>query len=254
MEREAYLELAATEESHWWYLGRRAVLTSILSRMDLPPNARILEIGCGTGGNLEMLAAFGKVRGMEMDAAARELAAQKSQNRVEIRAGACPNDIPFAGEQFDLICLFDVLEHIAEDEETLSALHGLLAPGGKLLITVPAYPWLWSAHDVFYHHKRRYTRKELIAKARDAGLSIRRASHFNACLLPLAVAGRLKDRIFRTSTTCGTKMLPAPVNFAFGTIFGAERFLLRGCNLPFGLSLLAILERPVTHAVKNGAA
>lgn len=185
MSPDAYIEMAETEERHWWFAGRRAVLTSLIAKLKLPPHARILEIGSGTGGNLVMLSSFGQVSAVEMDASARSIAVQKTQGRFDIRAGSCPAGIPFAGERFDLICLIDVLEHIEEDVATLTAVKGLLAKGGRVLATVPAHRWLWSAHDTFLHHKRRYTADELRRKISAAGLEPVKLSYFNTFLFPL---------------------------------------------------------------------
>jgi SAM-dependent methyltransferase len=113
MSPDAYLQMAETEAEHWWFRGRRDVLRSILRRLALPSRARVLEVGSGTGGNLEMLAEFGSVSGIEMDETARRLTAKSTGERFDIRAGRCPDDLPFDGERFDLICFFDCLEHIA---------------------------------------------------------------------------------------------------------------------------------------------
>lgn len=242
MSPDAYLEMAATEDRHWWFAGRRSVLSALISRLDLPPQASILEIGSGTGGNLSMLSAFGRVSAMEMDKVARGIAMQKTEGRFDIRAGSCPSQIPFDGQKFDLVCLFDVLEHIEDDRATLAAIKALSAPGGRVLITVPAYRWMWSAHDEFLHHKRRYLASELKDKAQDAGFRIERLSYFNTLLFPLAAAVRIKDRLMRSSEASGTALPPSPVNATLRTVFGAERFLLDRFNLPFGVSLLAILR------------
>jgi SAM-dependent methyltransferase len=242
MNPEAYLEMADTEAHHWWFSGRRAIISHLIASMKLGPDAKILEIGSGTGGNLEMLSSFGKVSALEMDSTARSIASEKTGGRYDIRAGSCPADIPFAGDKFDLICLFDVLEHIEEDLPTLSAVRGLLKKGGRVLITVPAYRWLWSAHDEFLHHKRRYTREELRRKVMASGFNCTRVTYFNTLLFPLAAIVRLKDRLLGNSTASGTGIPPAPVNWIFSGLFGLERFILSATNLPFGVSLLCILQ------------
>jgi len=242
MSPEAYIEMAETESRHWWFRGRRVLLKSLISKFNLPLDARILEIGSGTGGNLEMLAAYGKVSALEMDASARAIAAEKTGGQFDIRAGFCPTDIPFSGEKFDLICIFDVLEHIEEDQATLVAVKGLLAENGRVLVTVPAYGFLWGTHDRFLYHKRRYSPAELKRKATDAGLHVEKLSYFNTLLFPLAVAARIKDRLFQSASSSGTKIPPSPINTLFRHVFSAERFLLEKCNLPFGVSLLGVLR------------
>ena len=241
MDPSAYREMADTEGRHWWFTGRRAILTTLLRRLALPREARILEIGCGTGGNLDMLAAFGRVSAMETDDTARAIALEKTGGRFEIRAGACPHDIPFPPQAFELVCMFDVLEHIEDDVATLQAVRRLLAAQGRALITVPAYGWMWSAHDEFLHHKRRYTAGELRAKARTASLQIDQLSYFNTLLFPLAAAVRLRDRLLGEKQASGHGIPPGPVNGLFHALFSAERHVVGRVPLPFGVSLVALL-------------
>lgn len=235
MEPDAYREMAATEGRHWWFAGRRAILASLIERLGLPARADILELGCGTGGNLEMLARFGTVAAMETDDAARAIALDKTAGRFDIRAGRCPDRIPFAGQRFDLLCMIDVLEHVEEDVATLRALRGLLAPGARALLTVPANPWMWSKHDEFLHHKRRYTATELREKALQANLEVVTLSYFNTLLFPLAATARLLN-------VEGSNVPPAPVNRLFYALFSAERWVAGRVPLPFGVSLLAVFR------------
>lgn len=239
---DAYLQMADTEQRHWWFSGRRAILSSVIETLKLPTNSKILEIGSGTGGNLQMLAAYGKVSALEMDATARSIAAARTGGRFDIRSGFCPTNIPFAGEKFDLICLFDVLEHIEDDVGTLTVLHEFLAEGGKIVLTVPAYRWLWSAHDEFLHHKRRYSSDELRRKIAAAGLQAERVSYFNVILFPLVVMVRLTGKLFRAASSSGNRVPSAVINNFLAFLFSRERNILRKMNLPYGVSILAVLH------------
>jgi SAM-dependent methyltransferase len=220
------------------------ILQAVISKLEIPPSARILEVGAGTGGNLEMLSQFGAVDALEMDATARAIAERKSHGRFRLRPGRCPDDLPFDGEQFDLICLFDVLEHIAEDTQTLVQLRRLLVQGGRILVTVPAFGWMWSRHDEFLHHKRRYTGAQLRSVVTAAGLRLDRMSYFNTLLFPLALLTRSLDRLVKPRAVPGTTMAPGLINSTLAWTFRKERFLLGRLNLPFGLSLLAVASIP----------
>ena len=249
MNPEAYLEMANTESAHWWFAARRDILSHVIGKFGLPVSARILEAGSGTGGNLVMLSAHGEVSAIEMDEVACRIAGEKTGGRFDLRRGCFPDDIPFKGETFDLIGMFGVLEHVEQDVETLVALRGLLAPSGRMLITVPAYPWMWSAHDVFLHHKRRYTANSLRKALADAGLRVERVSYFNMWLLPLAMLARLKDRLRPGGHASGTAVPASFVNRLLFSIFRSERYLLDWFNLPAGVSLLAVVRRGDDNAV-----
>ena len=242
MNPEAYLEMAKTESQHWWFRGRRAILSNIIDGLNLPQNPGILEIGCGTGGNLDMLSRFGEVRALEADAGAREIAANKTGGLFDIRAGHCPDDIPFQNQRFDLICMFDVLEHIERDVDTLVAAKSLLVKNGFVLLTVPAYQWLWGKHDEFLHHKRRYSAQELRLKIDKAGFRPLKLSYFNTFLFPLVAMVRLKERVFHGSKVSGGNIPPARLNSMLRNIFSAEKYILAKAGFPFGVSLLAILQ------------
>jgi len=242
MSPEAYLEMAETEAEHWWFKGRRDVLLAVLRQLGLPAGARVLEVGSGTGGNLPMLEQFGCVHGLEMDATARMLTDRKTGGRFDIRAGRCPDEIPFQNQRFDLICFFDCLEHIADDIGSLQQMRKLLAPGGAIVLTVPAYQWLWSSHDVFLHHHRRYSRASLERCARAAGYTVERASYFNTLLFPVAVAARWLDKLTRRARSSGDAVPPRAVNSLLYRILRSESRWLPERSLPYGMSLLAVLK------------
>jgi SAM-dependent methyltransferase len=241
MERVVYDRMAELDGRHWWYRARRDILADLIARkIDLPADARILEVGCGTGHNLEMLQRFGRADGIEIDPAARDLAEQRLGR--PIGSAPLPELTGVEDGAYDLVALLDVLEHVEEDQAALASIARKLKPGGKILITVPAHPWMWSAHDEVNHHKRRYTRKTLRKAIGDAGLKVEMLSWFNSLLFPLAAAARLAGRVTGNKDS-DDKLPPKPVNSLFETIFGWERYALGRLPLPPGVSLVAIVSR-----------
>lgn len=242
MERAVFDRMAEQDSRHWWYVARRRILADLIGReVRLPPDARILEIGCGTGHNFEMLRRFGRLDAVEVDGEARALASRRLGHAV----GDAPlPDLPGIPEgTYHLIALLDVLEHVEEDEASLRSIAARLAPGGRILLTVPAYRWMWSAHDEAHHHKRRYSKAGLAAVARAAGLEPVLLTHFNTLLFPLAAAARLAGNALG-KTSSDDRMPPAPVNRLFEAAFGLERHLVGRVPLPFGVSLVALLAPP----------
>ncbi len=242
MEREAYVEMAQVQDIHWWFRGRREILRSVICGLGLPESPSILSIGCGTGGNLKMLMEFGRVKAVEMNDYARSIARQRTQERIDIRAGRLPDQIPFVGP-FDLVCLFDVLEHVECDVDSLIAIRSLVTERGFLLLTVPAYSWMWSAHDERLHHFRRYNARQLRGKAQAADWSVNKLTYYNTLLFPLAVIARLVDKALGRKQASGTGIPPAPLNAFFYRVFSSEKYWLRLSKLPFGVSLMAQLSK-----------
>src|SRR5579872_4427310 len=160
MDRAIYDNMAKIDGEHWWFVARRKLIATLIEQqVNPPPDARILEIGAGTGSNIAMLQRYGVVEAVEPDDAARAFATARTG--VAFKGGLLPDGVDLADGAYDMIAMLDVLEHIPGDQEALAALGPKLAPGGRILVTVPANPWLWSSHDVAHHHQRRYTAKTL---------------------------------------------------------------------------------------------
>ena len=240
VDRVIYDRMAEHGATHWWYRARRNVLASIIRRkIDLPPMARILEIGCGTGHNLDMLGGFGEVDAIEIDDHSRGIAAKQLGRDVGV--AQLPELKGVAEQSYDLVAILDVLEHVEDDRAALESIAKRLRPGGTILITVPQYPWMWSGHDVANHHFRRYTKATLRAAIADAGLKLTMLQSFNSLLFPLAAADRIFARM--TGRQGSDDALPAaPVNALFEKVFGLERYLVGRVPMPPGVSLVALVS------------
>lgn len=240
MERAVFDRMAEHDQVHWWYVARRRILAELIGReVPLPKKARILEVGCGTGHNFEMLRRFGRLDALEVDDAARKLASSRLGHQV----GSAPlPDLPGVPERtYHLIALLDVLEHVDNRPESLASIAAKLAPGGRILVTVPAYQWLWSAHDIAHHHKLRYSKKGLRADAEAAGLRVEKLGYFNSLLFPLAAMVRIAGKL--TGKNSSDDKLPSrPLNLLFEKIFGLERYAVGRLPFPAGVSLYALLS------------
>jgi SAM-dependent methyltransferase len=244
MQDEVYDVLAKNEQQHWWSVGRRTILHSILTSMNLPKNASILEVGAGTGGNISMLQDFGQVNVLEGNPSG--LKYLKDRKDVPIIEGYLPDTSMLGDQQFDVIVLFDVLEHIENDREALIALKKHLKEDGQMLFSVPAFPMLWSNHDVINYHFRRYTKSTLAPAFSDAGLNVKRMSYFNFFLFPAIAAVRGLFNLFKIKGH-DQETMPGPfINGFLTKLFASESYLLKAFNLPFGVSLFAIVDKKST--------
>ncbi len=242
MDRDYELQTHRAEDRHWWYRGRRTVLSREIANLGLPRPARVLDAGCGSGRNMVELARLGTVTGVELSRTSVSLA--RARQVGDVVEGSVL-DMPFESDSFDLAASLDVIEHLDEDLEALRELRRVVAPGGFLLVTVPAYEWLWSGHDEINHHHRRYTRRSLQRVAEQAGWRQTRTSYFNSLLLPVAILLRALDRLSTKTTESSLDLWvpPEPLNWLLERPLALEAALVgRGGRIPAGLSLLSVFR------------
>ena len=239
MEQKYIQYIAKIEDEHWWYRGRRAVISSLKKKLDLSPDSKILEIGCGTGGNLEMLSSWGTINAVELDDHARITA--NLRNYCKVTYGKLPADIVIPDET-KLICMLDVLEHVEDDIAALAKIKEDADSDCQILITVPAYKFLWSQHDKDAHHFRRYTKTELEKKLIETGFNITFSSYFNSILFPVIFIIRaIKNKL--QSIESGDLQMPCSIlNRILLIIFSMESKVIPTFPLPFGVSIIAIAE------------
>jgi len=181
------------------------------------------------------------VDAVEMDDFSRTFAQETTG--VAVRDGFLPDGLESVTENYDMVCLFDVLEHIEEDEEALAVLKTRLTGAGVILLTVPAYDFLYGRHDSFHSHFRRYSKGSMLQMASRLGFTVQKASYFNFILFPVLLLARGIDFFLRREQSLGAGIPGRRVNRLLYVLFGLERHLLRSFNLPFGSSLLLVLKQ-----------
>ncbi|MBF0452042.1 MAG: class I SAM-dependent methyltransferase [Candidatus Magnetomorum sp.] len=239
MDQSHFTTIEQIASTHWWYQGRRCILTKILNSLHLPEKCQILEMGCASGENLSWLKQFGDPVGIEPNTWAVQRAKQK--NIGTVYQGSLPDHLPEISETFDLITLLDVLEHIENDDLSLLLLKKWITPGGYMVITVPAYSFLWSSLDDINHHKRRYTIHQLKNLLEKNGYSIEYISYFNTFLFPLIYSFRLLDGYFGKAQHSDVTF-PHFGNYILKQIFSFESRWIPQKKFSFGVSLAAVVR------------
>jgi 2-polyprenyl-3-methyl-5-hydroxy-6-metoxy-1,4-benzoquinol methylase len=235
MDRSVYERMADVQSRHWWFVGRKHVFYKIIKTMGLPGNARILEIGAGAGANLEMLSKFGSVVACEHDESSRDICMARGWKAV---GGLLPDELSEIVGKYDLICLFDVLEHVEKDSQAINRLKGLLVPNGSLLIACPAYQWLYGDYDRVLGHFRRYTSKRLATLLKNNGYLVVRNGYCNAILFPLSVAGRILELFKFKTRSDGLAMPPAFLNNILSKLFIFESLVAPYFLFPIGTTVV----------------
>ncbi|MGA7160625.1 MAG: class I SAM-dependent methyltransferase [Bacteroidota bacterium] len=241
MEEQLYRKFFEVETTHWWFTARQRIVSDVIEQnVTLAPNAKILDVGCGTGAILAMFQKKFEAYGTDTSALAIEFCHQRGLANTF----CCTLDtFPHPELRFDLITLLDVIEHIDSDSDVLRQAYTISKPDGHILVTVPAYQFLWSRHDDLNHHKRRYSKSQLKSVLEASGFTLEKLSYYNSLLFPTALVSRMAARIVKPKTDTTLDLPPRFINSLLGSIFGFERFLLRGIRLPFGLSLIALAKK-----------
>ena len=242
MENAIFDEMSGVETQHWWFVARRKIIETVIQKLDLAKDSHILDAGCGNGDNLAFLSKYGELVAMERD----DHALIKAQARqvAKVFKGELPDKIPpDINKAKDLIVLLDVLEHIDDDAAALLALRSCLKDNGKIIITVPAYQFLWTQRNEQHHHKRRYTVKRVKKLFENNGWQLDYISYFNFFLFPLALVDRIKQKILPSIEDSDLKMPPKLINYIFEKIFSFESRLIGHCVFPFGLSIMIVAKK-----------
>jgi SAM-dependent methyltransferase len=244
MEQHTYAIMNRVEDSHWWFVGRRAILESfmrgIVAEIRNPKSEiRILDVGCGTGANLEMLAQFGESEGVDVSDDALEFCKAKG---LTVHKGLAES-LPFTDESFEIVTALDVVEHLDDDLAGLKEMHRVLKTGGRTLIFVPAFMWLWGVQDDISNHRIRYTKKQIVERLKLAGFEIERATYANWTFFAPILAGRTIMKITGIKPESENNVNVSALNGIFGKLFSAERFWLNNFNFPFGVSIVITAKK-----------
>lgn len=248
---EIKIPLEIEEDRHWWFASRTRALMTLMDAVTPPGgDASILDVGCGAGNMIHHLSRYGRVYGVEIDPRPVAVANERGYN---VRQGDAVKGIPFEDASFDLVTTLDTIEHNEEDMAILRECCRVLRPGGYVVVTVPAFMWLWSHNDVINAHVRRYTAGELKEKLEEAGFEIHRVTYNNTLIFPLAAPLIMLRRGNEPELASHhfdedeyqVEMEPAspPVNAVLKLVGCIEAGLLKWFNLPFGTSIIAVGRR-----------
>jgi SAM-dependent methyltransferase len=272
MQQHTYAIMDRVEDKHWWFVGRRKILETFMRQIvdnlsssayeggatvalrgrgdslgsDAQPakagthnKLRILDVGCGTGANLEMLSQFGNAEGVDVSDDALEFCRRKG---LTVQKGLAET-LPYDDGSFDVTTALDVVEHLDDDLVGLKEMYRVTKRGGYSLIFVPAFMWLWGVQDHVSNHRIRYTRKQIVERLKSAGYTIERATYANWTFFAPILAGRTLMKLTGIKPESENNVNISALNGIFGKVFSAERFWLKNFNFPFGVSIVVVARK-----------
>ncbi|NNE67701.1 MAG: methyltransferase domain-containing protein [Pyrinomonadaceae bacterium] len=275
MEQHTYSIMNRVENDHWWFHGRRAILREFMSQLvnslgsereegsrfqvpssksdeelrtqnsklktqNLKQAFRILDVGCGTGANLEMLAEFGEAEGVDVSDEALKFCQSKG---LKVHKGLA-EDLPFEDGEFDIVTALDVVEHLDDDIAGLKEIFRVTCADGKALVFVPAFMWLWGVQDDISNHRIRYTKKQITERLAAAGFEVERATYANITFFAPILAGRVLMRATGLRPESENNINVSALNGLLGSVFAAERHWLKKFSFPFGVSIVVTASKP----------
>lgn len=248
MNAAEYERMYRLEDTYWWFVGRHRLVESLLSDRYGAPGTQtspltILDMGCGTGAMSARLGKWGHVVSADFSSLALQFSRRRHLNNL-VCADAMR--LPFASEKFDAVVVMDVLEHLPDDRAALCEFQRVLKPGGRVIATVPAYPHLWSEHDIALMHFRRYLRPEVAERFTTAGFRLEKLSHTMTMLYPLVAMQRRLNakKPPHDPPQAAMPLFPSPINAALTGLFTAENALARRLDFPFGITIVCVAVKP----------
>jgi len=245
MRDHTYPIMFRIEESHWWYTGRRKILSSFVEdicRRVTDRRPRILDVGCGTGANLLMLSKYGDAEGVDVSEDALAFCRERGLENVKLGAA---EELPYEDGTFDLVTALDVVEHLDDDLAGLREMRRVLRPGGRVLLFVPTFMFLWGLQDDVSNHRRRYRMPELRRVLEQAGFEIERTTYANITFFMPILAMRKLMRLTGIKAESENNINVSALNGVLARMLGAESRLLKYANIPFGVSGLCVAMNPV---------
>lgn len=244
MQQHTYAIMDEVEGSHWWFVGRRAILESFLNTIcsklkTQNSRLRILDVGCGTGANIQMLSQYGEAEGVDVSDDALEFCRKKG---LKVQKGLA-EALPFDDETFELTTALDVVEHLDDDIAGLKEMYRVTKRGGYSLIFVPAFMWLWGVQDDISNHRIRYTKSQIVERLRIAGYTVERSTFANWTFFAPILAGRTIMKLTGIKPESENNITISGLNGIFGKLFSSERLWLRNFNFPFGVSIVVVARK-----------